>query len=73
MRVTVHCMSRGMESRIGMQADLEGTPDVNARVSFLASGRTSVSLSEMASVGWSQHRVSFSRYDRTAFENNLSS
>lgn len=49
------------------QADLEGRPDASGEVSFPENGRTSVSLSEAASVDCSQHRVFSSGYDRTAF------
>lgn len=61
-------MMRSMESPTAIQADSEGMPDVNVEVSSPVNGRKSASLSTMASVDWSQHRVFFSRYDRTALE-----
>jgi hypothetical protein len=50
-----------------MQVGL-GTRDANLTANVLANGRTNVSLLKAASVDWSQHRASFSRIDRAAFE-----
>jgi hypothetical protein len=53
-----------------MQAGL-GTRDANVTANVLANGRTNVSPLKTASVDWSQHRVSFSRIDRTAFSTRI--
>ena len=67
---TVHCTWRDMESPIAMTADSVETSGATVTASSPANGRTSVNLSEMASVDWSQHRVFFSRFSRTAFASN---
>ena len=55
-------MLRGMESPIARLAGLEEKRDVSMKANFLLNDRTSESLSEMASVDWSQHRGFFSRF-----------